>query len=259
MTWNRTFTSMPPEWRRPTTARFGIVVLFFTFWEIAARLWADPLFLSPPSGVFAAGAKILQENQVVEALLTTFWELAVAFVVSVVIGVIVGILVGGTRLSYRALFPLVLMAYAIPQITILPLFVLYFGPGPASKVAFGISHGVFPIIVNIVAGLRSVRPVLIVSARSMGANRWQLFRRILLPSMVPNLFTGMRLGMSATLLGVLLAELYVSIGGVGYLTGVYTESFQPHSLFALTGILALMAILLNETLRRAEVRQSRWR
>jgi NitT/TauT family transport system permease protein len=93
----------------------------------------------------------------------------------------------------------------------------------------------------------------------MGASRWQIFKRITFPYMVPSLFTGMRLGMSATLLGVIVAELYVSSGGIGFYTFQFTESFRPDRLFALIGALALMAIIFNETVRRAEVRLSAWR
>jgi NitT/TauT family transport system permease protein len=77
--------------------------------------------------------------------------------------------------------------------------------------------------------------------------------------MTPSLFSGLRLGMSATLLGVLLAELYVSTGGIGYYTRLYSESFDPPATFALVACLALMAVLLNETVRRAERRASFWR
>ena len=209
--------------------------------------------------MLTSGAEIFTLAGVQKALFTTFWELAVAFAIAVAIGLVVGLAVAATPFSYRNVFPLVLMIYAIPQVTVLPLFMLYFGSGPSSKIAFGVSHGMFPIIINVVAGMMGVRPILLTSARSMGASRWQIFKRITFPYMVPSLFTGMRLGMSATLLGVIIAELYVSSGGIGFYTFQFTDSFRPDRLFALIGALALMAIVFNETVRRTEVRLSAWR
>jgi NitT/TauT family transport system permease protein len=151
------------------------------------------------------------------------------------------------------------MLYGMPQITILPLFILAFGIGAASKIAFGATHGVFPVIVTVVAGVQNVKPILLVSARSMGASRWQVFRHVIFPHMVPSFFAGMRLGMSGVLLGVLLAELYVSIAGIGYFTTLFTQNFDPTRLFGLIGVLAAMAIVLNAMVRRAEIHFAKWR
>jgi NitT/TauT family transport system permease protein len=246
--------ALPPV----SITRVLLVILLLAFWEIGGRL-GNPLFISPPSAVLTRGAEIFTQPGVQRALFTTFWELAVAFAIAVVIGLVVGLAIAARRFTYRNVFPLVLMIYAIPQVTVLPLFVLYFGSGPPSKIAFGVSHGMFPIIINVVAGVIGVRPILLTSAKSMGASDWQVFKHITFPYMVPSLFTGMRLGMSATLLGVIIAELYVSSGGIGFYTFQFTESFRPDRLFALIGALALMAIIFNETVRRAEVRLSAWR
>src|SRR5258705_10340225 len=100
---------------------------------------------------------------------------------SVAIGLIVGLGVGLNRFAHRSFLPILLLLYGTPQITILPLFILYFGIGPASKIAFGVSHGIFPIIVTIVAGVQNINPILITSARSMGAGRWHIFRWVIFP------------------------------------------------------------------------------
>ena len=126
--------------------------------------------------------------------------------------------------------PIILLLYGTPQVTILPLFILYFGIGPASKIAFGVSHGIFPIIVTIVAGVQNIKPILMTAAHSMGASRWQIFRWVIFPHMIPSFFAGMRLGMTGVLLGVLLAELYVSTAGIGYFTQLFTQNFDPTKL-----------------------------
>jgi ABC-type nitrate/sulfonate/bicarbonate transport system permease component len=247
------------QWlRRPLAARIGVIVLLFLFWEVAARWWVDPMFLSPPSRVLMSLQAVFETRGVPAALRITFWELGVAFALSVVIGLVLGLAVGLQPFARKSFMPIILLLYGTPQITILPLFILYFGIGPASKVAFGVSHGFFPITLAIVAGVQNIKPILLTSARSMGASRWQILRYVVFPHMIPSFFAGMRLGMTGVLLGVLLAELYVSTAGIGYFTTLFTQNFDPTRLLGLIAVLAAMAIVLNEIVRRAEVHFGRW-
>lgn len=244
---------------RPFVARLAVIALLLIIWEIAAREFVDPLFLSPPSRVALSLGGLFRTSGIPKALLIALWELAAAFALSVAIGVALGLLLGLHGFSRRAFLPIIFLLYAIPQVTILPLFILYFGIGPAAKIAYGVSHGIFPIVVNVAAGTQNVKPIWLLSARSMGASRGQLLRWVVLPHMIPSFFTGMRLGMTAVLLGVLLAELYVSSSGIGYFTRRFTESFDPTKLFGLVAVVAAMTIALNEIVRRAEIRFSHWR
>jgi NitT/TauT family transport system permease protein len=244
---------------RPGLARLGVVALLFGIWEIAARFFVDKIFLSPPSQVFTQIMTVFETPGMNAALRITAWELAIAFAISVVIGLVIGLAVGLHKFSNRSFMPIVLLMYGTPQVTILPLFILYFGIGPASKIAFGVSHGIFPIIVTIVAGVQNIKPILMTAAHSMGASRWQIFRWVIFPHMIPTFFAGMRLGMTGVLLGVLLAELYVSTAGIGYFTQLFTQAFDPTKLLGLVSVLAAMAIALNEIVRRAEVHFGRWR
>ena len=245
--------------RHPGVARLGVVILILIGWEFAARFVIDPLFIAPPSRVLGALGTVWNTAGVPAALRLTFFELAVAFAIAVVAGLVVGLAVGLQPFARRSVMPIILLLYGLPQITILPIFILYFGIGAPSKIAFGVTHGTFPIIIAIVAGVQNLKPILLTSAHSMGANRWQILRWVIFPHMIPSFFAGMRLGMSGVLLGVLLAELYVSTAGIGHFTTLFTESFDPTKLFGLIGILAAMAIILNEMVRRAETRFSRWR
>ena len=256
---SRTKTARRFFLRHPGIVRLGIVILILIGWEIAARWFMDPLFISPPSRVFTSLDTVLGTAGIPAALRLTFFELAVAFVIAVTLGLVIGLAIGLQPFARRSMMPIVLLVYGLPQITILPLFILFFGIGAASKIAFGVTHGVFPIVITVVAGVQNIKPVLLMSARSMGASRWQMLRWVIFPHMIPSFFAGMRLGMSGVLLGVLLAELYVSTAGIGYFTQMFTENFDPTKLFGLITMLAAMAIILNEIVRRAEIRFSRWR
>jgi ABC-type nitrate/sulfonate/bicarbonate transport system permease component len=247
------------SWRSPAVARLALIALLFGAWEIAARGFVDKMFLAPPSRVLASLGEVLRTPGVVDALKLTFWELAAAFALSIALGVTIGLAVGLRPFPRRSFMPIVLLLYGMPQVTILPLFILYFGIGPASKIAFGVSHGVFPVILATAAGVQNLKPTLVLAARAMGATRVQMLRFVVFPHMVPGFFAGLRLGMSGVLLGVLLAELYVSQSGIGYFTTLFTQSLEPDKLFGLIGLLAAMAIVLNEIVRRAERRFERFR
>jgi ABC-type nitrate/sulfonate/bicarbonate transport system permease component len=241
------------------TRRAAILALILA-WEAWARLGADPQLFAPPSLILRAlFTQILSDPAVRAAIGLTLFEIAAAYAIAVVAGVAIGLAIGWTGFGRRSLSPIVLLLYSIPQIVFLPLFTLVFGIGPAAKIAFGVSHGVFPVVVNVIAGMRTVNPIYLRSARSMGARPAAIARDVILPHMAPSLFAGLRLAMTMTMLGVVLAELYVSTAGVGYYTKLFADTFDPSPLFALVGTLAVIAIALNELVRVAERRFTRWK
>lgn len=242
----------------PGTARLMVIVGILAAWELGARFDADRSFVCPPSEAFLALGPILGDPKVVHAIGITIFEMVTAFMLSVAVGLSIGLAVGLNGFTKAAILPIILVLYVVPQATVLPLFILSFGIGPLAKIAFGVSHGVFPVIVTTVGGVQNVPAALLTAARSMGASRLQIFHAIVFPHMVPSLFTGMRLGMAAVLLGVLLAELYVSTNGIGYYTHLFAQTFAPAKLFALIAVLATIAVTLNELCRIAERRFSRW-
>src|SRR5258706_11469050 len=237
-----------------------IVLGALLLWEIGTRLAGNSELIAPPSSIVRAlFADILSDAQIRSAIALTLFEVVSAYALAIIVGVALGLAIGSTKLSRRSLFPIILLLYAIPQVVLLPLFTLGFGIGPAAKIAFGFSHGVFPILVNVVAGMRNVNPLYLKAARAMGARQSDIFRNVTFPHMVASFFAGLRLSMTMTLLGVILAELYVSTGGVGYFTKLFAETFDPSPLFALIGMLAAMAIFLNELVRLIERRFARWK
>lgn len=243
----------------PGVARIVVIVLLFAIWEFAARFLLDRDFISPPSVVLMSLGDVLGTPGVPKALGLTLYEIAIGFVLAAIIGAGIGLAVGLSRFAHKSFMPIILLLYGLPQVTILPLFVLLFGIGAASKIAFGVTHGMFPIMIAVAAGVQKINPVLLRSARSMGASRSQILYHVIFPHMVPSFFTGLRLGMTGVLLGVLLAELYVSTAGIGYFTSLFTQNLQPSKLIGLVAMLAVIAIVLNEIVRRAETHYGRWR
>jgi ABC-type nitrate/sulfonate/bicarbonate transport system permease component len=243
-----------------TIQRLLLLLCLVALWEVYARFFGDAALIAGPSAIIQAmGPKIFGDPKVVAAVELTLFELAVAYGLSVVVGVVIGVAIGLTEFGRRGFVPVVVLLYAVPQVVLLPLFVLMFGIGPLCKIAFGFSHGVFPVIISTITGMRTVNPLYLHGARAMGASRFQTIRHVIFPNMVPAVFAGFRLAMTVTLLGVLLAELFVSISGIGYFTQVFAETFNPAPLFALITVLTVMAVALNELVRLVEARFTRWK
>ncbi len=241
-------------------ARLTLILLIALALEVYARLFANPTFFPPLTEVAVSlFDTVLADAKIRGAVLSAIWQITIAYGLSIGVGLFLGLAIGWTSFGRRATFPIVLLLYAIPQVVLLPLFVLVFGLGAGSKIAFGFSHGVFPIVVNVIAGMRNVNQLYILGARSMGASRVDLFRHVIFPHMVPSFFAGLRLGMTMTLLGVILAELYVSTQGIGYFTKVFAETMDPAPLYAIIFLLAAIAITFNEIVRIAERRFTRWK
>ncbi len=244
----------------PAAIRWWTVAALIVLWEVVARLFGDPAFVAPPTAVARALVPtIFGDPKLTAALGMALAEMVTAFVLAVLAGATVGIAIGLTAVGRRSLFPFVLLLFGLPQVALLPLVVLIFGLGPASRIAFGFTHGVLPVIVTTVSGMRAVNPLLLSSARSMGASRAQVLQHIIFPTMVASVFTGLRLAMSLTLLGVILAELFVSTNGIGSYTQIFAETFKPASLYAVILVLAVTAVVLNEIVGLVESHFSRWK
>lgn len=245
--------------RHLTWHRTALILSWLALWELAARLrWLDPLFFSSPSAVVAAMRDLLQPSLLAAARLTLV-EVGLALALAASVGVVCGFAVGLSSFAYRAFYPIILLLFSLPKMVLLPLFVLFFGIGVPSKVAFGFSLGVFPVLLNVITGTRMVDPGLVMAAWSMGATRGKMFTHVILPAALPSIVTGLRLGTTQTVLGVLLAELYSANMGLGYFVALYSQTFKPSHLFALFFAVAALAILVNEVLRYLEYRSSRWR
>jgi ABC-type nitrate/sulfonate/bicarbonate transport system permease component len=239
--------------------RTALVAVLLAAWEAAARLrWLDPDFFSPPSRVLVAMADLASPPVLAAARLTAL-EVAAAFAGAAVVGVAAGLVIGLSPFAFRTFRPIVLLLFAVPKMVMLPLFILFFGIGLLSKAVFAFSLGVFPILLNVIAGTRMVDRTLVTAAYCMGASPAGIFAKVVLPAALPSVITGLRVGMTQTVLGVLLAELYAANTGLGFYVALYSQSFKPAQLFALFFAVAALSIGVNEALRVLERRASRWR
>jgi NitT/TauT family transport system permease protein len=184
-------------------------------------------------------------------LLTTesFWghieETARAFffalVLAVLFGLGIGFLLGAHRFSSEVFEPVLIAFYSIPKITLYPIILLAFGLGLPAKIAFGAIHGVVPVAIFTLGAVRNVNPILLKTARILRLPPWRVVSSVLLPAALPEVFTGIRIGFSLTLIGTLLGEMFGSQRGLGYLlmTAIGLQNIQL--IMAVTLLIVLFA------------------
>jgi ABC-type nitrate/sulfonate/bicarbonate transport system permease component len=232
----------------------GLVLL----WYLAATRWGvNRLLLPNPVAVFDNLVDILRSGEYIDDLKVTLGELAAAFAISVTGGVTLGYVISRSPYAIRVFEPLFAAIYAIPIILFLPLFVLFFGLGPASKIALGAAISFFPIAINTVAAFGNVDRVFVTAARSMGASEYRLFRNVLLPAALPVVLSGLRMGFTIALLSIIGSETLASLAGLGHRIVQLAESMEMARMFAYIVFVIAIAAILNTIVSVLEAR-GRW-
>jgi ABC-type nitrate/sulfonate/bicarbonate transport system permease component len=236
------------------------MALFLMLWEAAVALqWVNPLFTSSPSRIALAGYAMFADGSIFEHIEVSAHEFAVGYGLAILIGVPVGILMGWYSRVDAVLEPFVSALYATPRIALLPLILIWLGIGIASKIAIVFLGAVFPILVNTVTGVRTVDADFIKVARSFGCNDRQMFLTVVLPSSVPMLLAGLRLGLGHALVGIVVGEMYGATKGLGFLIATAGARFQTDQVMVGIILIAGAGMILTELLRLAERRFERWR
>ena len=192
------------------------VLVFLAAWEVAPRLYlVDGNYTSRPSLILAAGLGIVRDTAFVHDLSVSSSEFAAGFALAIAVGVPLGLLLGAFPVLRYLVDPLLMAIYSTPYLALLPILVVWLGIGMGSKIAAVFAGGVIPIVVNSMAGVREVDASCILAARSFCAGKLDVFVKVMLPASLPAVMMGIRLGLSRAVLGVVVAEMYVSQAGVG--------------------------------------------
>ena len=236
----------------------GFVVALLVLWYLATELWGvSALLLPKPGAVLRELVDVLRTGEFVADLRITLGELAAAFALAATGGTVLGYSIGRSPYWTRVVEPLVSAIYAIPIILFLPLYVLFFGLGPASKIALGATIGFFPVALSTVAGFAGVERAYVVAARAMGCSDYQLFRWVLLPAALPVILGGLRMGFTVALLSILGAETLSSVSGLGHRIVSLGENMDMARMFAYIVFVVAIAVFLNATVSWVEARGRR--
>jgi ABC-type nitrate/sulfonate/bicarbonate transport system permease component len=238
--------------------QIGFVLVLLILWYLATTRWGvNRLLLPNPIAVWHRFVEVLESGEYLPDLRVTLTELAAAFVLAVTSGTVVGFFVSRTHYTVRVFEPLFAGIYSIPIILFLPLYVLFFGLGPASKIALGTTISFFPIVLSTIAGFSNVDGTLVTAARSMGASDYQLFRYVLVPAALPMILTGLRMGFTIALLSIIGSETIASLAGLGHHIVELAEGMDMARMFAYIAFVVMIAALLNGAVSYLEARGRR--
>jgi NitT/TauT family transport system permease protein len=216
-------------------------------------------FLPSPVAVGQATVKLVGRQDVYGHFALTIYEALSGYAIAAVLGVLTGVAVGASRTLTDMLNPIILALYSVPKIIFLPLLMIIFGVGLPPKIANAALHAFFPIVLNALVGMREVERVHLKVARSMSATRWQILRHVFLPSMVLPVFAGLRLGLGLAFMGALLAELFESKAGIGYLVHQFYNQALIAEMLAIIIVVFCLILLLNAGMKKIENSLTRWR
>lgn len=249
--------SREPSWGLLTAA---LVIGLLGVWEAAARAGRlDPLTYPAPSAVAVAGWGMLRSGELALHLWPTVQAILGSFVVAAASGAVLGLVLAASPRLYRIAYPPLLTLYALPKVTVFPIFMLFFGLGLTQRVLYGAFFGVFPVLVNTVAGIREVNRTLVVLARSLGMGRVQYWQKILFPSVLPMFATGLRMAFVYAGVGVLLSEMFVSATGIGQRLVSTAGSVRMTKYFVYVATVFALFVVATNLLRWWEERLHRWR
>jgi NitT/TauT family transport system permease protein len=250
----------PRSARRARTLAGGVQVaaLGVVFAGFIALSAAFPFF-PPPTVVLRTALTLLWTGEIYPHLLVTLYETAAGMASAIAGGLAIGFALGANRTVGAVFEPIILSAYAVPKIVLLPVLLSIFGVGLETKIANAAIHGIFPVILNTAAGVREVSAVFLKLARSMNATRWQTVRTVIVPSVVLPVFAGIRIGLGFAFLGSLLAELFEAKVGLGFLVIHAYTTAQIGKMLAAILFVFVLVMAIDAALGRVERSLSHWR
>jgi NitT/TauT family transport system permease protein len=226
-------------------------------WQ-ALFAYAGTNALTSPAETFAYAARLLSSASFYPHLIETARAFALALACALALGFLIGFTLGLHRFSGDVGEPVLVALYSIPKIALYPIVLLAFGIGMPAKVAFGAIHGVVPIAIFTLSAVRNLNPVYVKTARTLRLTPWQITHSVLLPAAIPEIFTGVRIGFSLTLIGTLLGEMFASQRGLGFLLMNAIGLHNIPLIMALTLILVVAAVVASAILLGIERRLRRY-
>ncbi|HKT18404.1 MAG TPA: ABC transporter permease subunit [Stellaceae bacterium] len=249
---------MRREHRLALLIRISAIALLLVMWELAVRRgWVDSLFLAGPlEAAMRLGAVVGEARPDIAATLVEFGS---AFVTGVVLAVTLGFAINHSPYATAVFKPLLVLGVTVPKVTLLPLFLLWFGIDKTPIIIFGALSGFFPMVVNVMAASTEIKPNQVLLARAMGHGKLSILRKVTLPAMLPVLSSGMFYACNAAMVGVFIIELAIGRNGLGVVVHGYAVTFQTPDLYAAVILTASISVAINMALWYTARYFGRWR
>jgi sulfonate transport system permease protein len=227
------------------------LAIALALWELAARN-VDPVLFTSPSKVAVAAYKMVLSGELWTYLWPSLVVLAIGFALAVIFGIAIGLLLARFWVLDVALNVYITFLYSIPSVALVPLIVLWAGFDTMAKVIILFLFAFFPMVINTYQGVKSVDPKLIEVGRAFRCSERQLWANIVIPAALPFIVTGLRLALGRALIGMVLADLYTAISGIGYLIVRTAATYQVDKMFVPIVTLGLLGVTFTALLRLAE-------
>lgn len=235
-----------------------LLALALGAWEYAGRRSAS-FTLAPPSSVLSAAGDMIDSGELQSAIGDSLVALMLGFALAAVVGMGIGYAMGWWRVVGRTLDPFVTAMYVVPIAALVPLIIVWFGLGLTSRVIVISLFALFEILLNASAGVRNVDPAIVDVARTFGARRHDLLRKVVVPASLPFLFVGLRMGAIRAVKGMVLAEMLFAVTGLGGLIIEHAGAFRMDKVLVAIVTVVLMGMLLSGIVQLAERYVMRWR
>jgi NitT/TauT family transport system permease protein len=236
-----------------------VLVAFLGLWEWAVNVFSIPPFIAPaPSAVFRALAGGLRSRLFLEHFWITLYETLLGFLIAAVAGIVLGAVIAQFRLVEQTVYPYLVALQTMPKIAVAPLIVVWFGFGISSKVVIASMVGFFPVLVNVIVGLKTVDQAKLDLMRSLNATRWQTFRLVKLPNALPFLFAGLDIAIVFSVLGAIVGEFVGAQRGLGNLILQFNFSLDIAAVFAVLILLSIMGVALHLIMQLIQKRVIFW-
>lgn len=237
-----------------------ILILLLIIWEMAPKIgWVERTFFPPFSEVAKAWWNLIVTGQLADHFKASIIRSGVGFLLAVFVSVPLGLLIGWYPKMRELLNPMLELFRNTAALALLPVFILLLGIGETSKISIVLFACIWPILLNTIAAVREVDPLLIKSAKSMGLQDVKLFWKVILPASVPTIFTGIRMAGTSAILVLIAAEMIGAKEGLGYLITFTQYNFQIPEMYAGIISIALLGVIVNQFLLALERQFSKWK
>ena len=236
----------------------GSSVMVLLLWEIFGRQ-VNPLFLSYPSAIARAFWQVLASGEFQRQALVSLQVFAIGLSAALVLGIALGLLMGRYRLAEYLLDPYVYAFDATPRVALIPILLLWFGLGAPSRIAIVFLSGLFPVLMNTFSGVRTVSSGLVEVGRAYGARERELFSKIILPAALPFIMAGIRLAIGRALIGIITAEMFTAVTGLGALLIRYSSALATDKFFVPVVFLSLLGVILSSAVEKLQKRLAPWK
>jgi NitT/TauT family transport system permease protein len=246
-----------PLWEQPAVFRYGFVALILIVWEIVGP-FISPIFFTYPTKIAVAFYDLTVSGELPYYLSQSLEVMIYGLGIAIIVGIPLAVAMARVRRLDWALDLPINALYATPLVAVVPLLVLWFGIYLKAKIIVVFLFAVFPVLINTYQGVRECDKNMLEVARSFRSNEWRMWQDVLLPFAVPYIIAGIRLAIGRGLIGMIIAEFYTTISGLGFMITRYANVFEMDKVFVPVIVLMVLGVSLTTMLKWAGRRIAPW-